>query len=605
MKFIIAMFGLLLLVSCSSPSESELRIIGGSPVSTPMPYFANIFIEGQTSSSVCGGTLIQSNTVLTAAHCVSSLHSKLVVYLGSDLKSAKSEDFRRVSHIVVHPDFDKANLQNDIALIFLDSLTVSENIPGAYPSLPSSYSETISLAPLTVIGSGNMSSFGSIREKALRSVTVERLDIDLCREKGGMYSKLSNKQICAGEIIKGGADACQGDSGGPLFQFTEEGKSPTLLGVVSFGSGCGQKDAPGIYTDISKYLAWIQAALNESKKASQNPLAETGINYFANHKCYDLKFNNIVSGDGNLQIVLSAAISKDVLIHEIPVDTLGTSPLEGREVFSSCKMILSEGTVAEVFYTRRLESTFLSEQGLYELFILSDAKWYQGQLKAKKTIFINCKKDPTDLLPISFAVEYGDINSLEYSSDYENILGEKLATRSIGNGLGVGKPQLKGEAVYTCGNQEYGFSLYRENSENFAEWRAEGKDPEWFKLEANPESLKAAGTVTASLKNSEDGFRLELQNSSEVDLFSWTLACRIPFSIEDKNAAASGSLFRFTALYPISQYSYLGKGMTTELKFRPSDASVLNEITSLPCILNGRNIDLKLETSGPGPDIGK
>lgn len=66
--------------------------------------------------------------------------------------------------------------------------------------------------------------------------------------------------LCAGDTRTGGNqdvhDACQGDSGGPLVCMID--KRMTLLGIISWGLGCGQKDVPGIYTKVTNYLDWIQ-----------------------------------------------------------------------------------------------------------------------------------------------------------------------------------------------------------------------------------------------------------------------------------------------------------------------------------------------------------
>lgn len=53
-------------------------------------------------------------------------------------------------------------------------------------------------------------------------------------------------------------DSCQGDSGGPLVLWDGSKKRWYLVGVVSFGKKCASKDTPGVYTRISKQLAWIQ-----------------------------------------------------------------------------------------------------------------------------------------------------------------------------------------------------------------------------------------------------------------------------------------------------------------------------------------------------------
>lgn len=67
--------------------------------------------------------------------------------------------------------------------------------------------------------------------------------------------------LCAGDTRSGGNqanlhDACQGDSGGPLVCMKDN--RMTLVGIISWGIGCGQKDVPGIYTKVTNYLDWIQ-----------------------------------------------------------------------------------------------------------------------------------------------------------------------------------------------------------------------------------------------------------------------------------------------------------------------------------------------------------
>ena len=101
--------------------------------------------------------------------------------------------------------------------------------------------------PAVVSGWGRLSSGGDF-PKQLQQVEVYTRDWDTCNSQ--YDSRLTSNMLCAGSTA-GGSDACQSDSGGPLAAYG------TLIGVVSFGKGCGDRDYPGVYTDVLKYRTWI------------------------------------------------------------------------------------------------------------------------------------------------------------------------------------------------------------------------------------------------------------------------------------------------------------------------------------------------------------
>ena len=67
--------------------------------------------------------------------------------------------------------------------------------------------------------------------------------------------KISTGMFCAGDL-QGETDACQGDSGGPAVGLIQ-GRA-TLLGITSWGYGCGRPNKPGVYTKVREYFKWIK-----------------------------------------------------------------------------------------------------------------------------------------------------------------------------------------------------------------------------------------------------------------------------------------------------------------------------------------------------------
>lgn len=146
-----------------------------------------------------------------------------------------------IEKIIGHEDYNYATLENDIALLFLNSF-----IPYDYPGIAPIPIKLTAIKPGTYC---NVSGWGS-RHYHLQMVTLPIQDPKVCTF---VYSFLPMTQICAG-YLRGGRDACKGDSGGPLVC------DGNLTGIVSWGIDCARPFFPGVYTNITSYAHWITRA---------------------------------------------------------------------------------------------------------------------------------------------------------------------------------------------------------------------------------------------------------------------------------------------------------------------------------------------------------
>lgn len=296
-------------------SDGLNRIVGGTVAvanSWPAHVYVSIRFDGyvylpergitirQQQGFACGGTLIDPQTILTAAHCLldelnfeykGSFYTVPVkikpehysIFLGMQNKrERKRDDAVSVGQVLQHPEYSKLTVQNDIALLRLsEPVELNERVQIACLPLSSDRNNQIDNQftdlPAWAVGWGTTTYAGSTSDQ-LRQVGLSVYNATMCRFVQGR--KDWSKQLCAGEY-NGGKDTCQGDSGGPLYTLDDkfrvggeqEGTKENgekkgerkfvVAGITSYGDGCAQKYSPGIYTKVSAYVDWIKSSIEE------------------------------------------------------------------------------------------------------------------------------------------------------------------------------------------------------------------------------------------------------------------------------------------------------------------------------------------------------
>ncbi|XP_065333429.1 trypsin-1-like [Cloeon dipterum] len=243
----------------------EERVLGGTQASiNEFPYMLAIISSKSTSGEndgFCGGSLISSQYIITAAHCLKQYtvhHAILGTLRPLDTASAGYTKIV-ISAKKPHEGFTYSLLDNDIAL-----LTLATSAPTGVANIRPVLLPRRSFDAVNLVGrSGLLTGWGKINDDPgtylssnLLKVSVPIVENTICRgDYGSVY--INDKKVCV-DTDGGAIGACHGDSGGPLTYYDTVNKETVQIGVMNFGSSSGcQSGFRTVYTRVTNYTQWI------------------------------------------------------------------------------------------------------------------------------------------------------------------------------------------------------------------------------------------------------------------------------------------------------------------------------------------------------------
>ncbi|MFK3983751.1 trypsin-like serine protease [Micromonospora sp. NPDC050397] len=231
------------------PGGPSTNIVGGSPAAPgEFPYFVSLQRK-TTGQAFCGGSLMSTTKVLTAAHCVDGgLNPASVrVSIGGVTIVPSSGIVRDISAITVHPGWSPSTSQNDVAILTLATPIVRTDPVVQWLRLARG-NELGLVDPgdtSTVIGHGDICWGCTMSNQLLKVAVPIQSDATMSTAYGADFH--GPTMLGAGPLA-GGKDSCQGDSGGPLVITSTP--QDIQIGNVSWGNGCAEPNYPGVYGEL-------------------------------------------------------------------------------------------------------------------------------------------------------------------------------------------------------------------------------------------------------------------------------------------------------------------------------------------------------------------
>ncbi|CEG39157.1 RxLR-like protein [Plasmopara halstedii] len=243
-------------ISVNADHTSRQLILGGSKVKSNTKTYTVGIRNTTDGDNFCAGALVSSRHVITTVLCTyfgtDGFGPRFVSVGSHNLNGRLDGEQIEIASIKTHKKFDDQTLSYDFALLTLKSPSKFKPI-----TLPKADNSDITPNMMAqVMGWGQTSYENDKLSDDLRGVQVPVWTNDECRP----HFTCDESALCAGG--KKNQDACIGDSGAPLIKENGAGDSDdVLIGLASYGTGCGTEGIPSVYSRVSAVVQWIKSQL--------------------------------------------------------------------------------------------------------------------------------------------------------------------------------------------------------------------------------------------------------------------------------------------------------------------------------------------------------
>jgi secreted trypsin-like serine protease len=244
-------------------NDSSSGIVGGTEVQEgSREMVSTVLLFDKARNSLCTGTLIDDQLVLTAGHCVDENSKEMVVIFAKKIEEVNLESVRPVVEIKRHEQYDPKIPKNlaDVAMVKFEALP---GLPDGYAPAKILSDWSLLQAQTKFIAAGYGINKAWIFKKG--SGTLRTIELEISDPN------FSETEVLIDQSLNRGV--CSGDSGGP--GYIDINGQLYLWGIVSRGDAIRFPLFPNcflfsVYTRVDSYLSWISSARRELLNKGMN-----------------------------------------------------------------------------------------------------------------------------------------------------------------------------------------------------------------------------------------------------------------------------------------------------------------------------------------------